>query len=279
MKKSVTDNFSKYYSRLESRIGYWLVMKRSQHFGYYDKNHRNEKQAQDRYHEKFLELLDVKSGTKILDAGCGQGVVATYIASATDAMVQGITITPIEVKTARHYALQHGVAGQTSFSLQDYASTDFDDNTFDRVYTTESLSHAVDVSIVTNELNRILKPGGKLVCAEYEMDYKNFSSHTKKLAELIRTEAGINAVYQFGPGEFEKNLKAVGLKISRIENWTTSVKPSFDRLRRLAAPFLPVVKILGLERRFINIVAASMYADGVEDGIFAYKVYVCSKPK
>ncbi len=118
-----------------------------------------------------------------------------------------------------------GVSSKTAFFVQDYAATDFEDDSFDRIYTTESLSHAKSVEQVLSEFYRILKPGGILVCAEYEMDHKHFDHETK----------------------------------------------------RLAKPLAGAVKKLHLENRFVNITAAAMYSNGVESGVFAYKVYICKK--
>ena len=266
-----------YYQKLGSRLGYLLVMRRSQHFGYYDDLHGTEDSAQDNYHNKFIKLLDLHTGMKILDAGCGQGVVATEIAKRHDVEVVGITITPHEVKNATRRASKAGVSSRTSFFVQNYAATNFEDDSFDRIYTTESLSHAKDVNKVLSEFYRILKPGGMLICAEYEMDHKHFDQETKRLADLIREKAAIYAIYQFGKGEFEKTIKSVGFDTLDIKDWTHGVKPSFDRLRRLAKPLAGIVKKLHLENHFVNITAAAMYSNGVENNIFAYKVYICKK--
>ena len=268
---------AKYYQKLGSRLGYLLVMRRSQHFGYYDDLHGTEDSAQDNYHNKFIKLLDLHTGMKILDAGCGQGVVATEIAKRHDVEVVGITITPHEVKNATRRASKAGVSSRTSFFVQNYAATNFEDDSFDRIYTTESLSHAKDVNKVLSEFYRILKPGGMLICAEYEMDHKHFDQETKRLADLIREKAAIYAIYQFGKGEFEKTIKSVGFDTLDIKDWTHGVKPSFDRLRRLAKPLAGIVKKLHLENHFVNITAAAMYSNGVEYNIFAYKVYICKK--
>lgn len=266
-----------YYQKLGSRLGYLLVMRRSQHFGYYDKRNHTEDLAQDNYHSKFIELLNLRSGMKVLDAGCGQGVVASEIAKNNKVEVVGITITPHEVTNATRRANKAGVSSKTSFFVQDYAATNFEDNSFDRIYTTESLSHARDVKQVISEFYRILKPGGMLVCAEYEMDHKHFDQETRRLVDLIREKAAIYAIYQFGKGEFEKTIKSVGFDIIDIEDWTQGVKPSFDRLRRLAKPLAGIVKRVHLENHFVNITAAAMYSNGVENNIFAYKVYICKK--
>lgn len=272
-----TKSVANYYQKFGSRLGFLLVMKRSQHFGYYDKLHTTEDDAQDNYHKKFIKLLDLEPGMRVLDAGCGQGVVATEIAKRHNVEVVGITVTPHEVKNATRMARKNRVDSQVSFSAQDYSRTNFKDSSFDRIYTTESLSHARDVKQVLVEFYRILKPGGMLVCAEYEMDYKNFDSEAKRLADLVKEHAAINAIYQFGKGEFEQSIKDIGFRLADVKDWTKGVKPSCDRLRRLASPVAGSIRRLKLESRFINIAAAAMYSDGIECNVFAYKVYICKK--
>ena len=268
---------ARYYAKLGSRIGYKLVMKKSQHFGFYDDQHQNEDLAQEKYHENINELLDLKPGMTVLDAGCGQGVVGCYLAAKNDIQLTGITITPHEVKSASNRAKEWGVAEKARFLLADYAKTPFEDATFDRIYTTESLSHAPDVNQVIKELARILKPGGKVVFAEYEMHHKDFDTEMARLADIIKNHAAIHGVYQFGKGEFAETLKSNKLKLLNEHDWTKNVKPSFDRLRRLARPLAWIVKKTRQEARFVNTVAAAMYSDGVEVGVFAYKVYVAKK--
>lgn len=266
-----------YYQKLGSRLGYRLVMKRSQHFGYYDRTHTDEDSAQQHYHEQFAKLLRLQKGMKILDAGCGQGVVACFVAQVYDVHVTGVTITPHEVKSADKRAVRLNVQNKTKFLQADYAKMPFGDATFDRIYTTESLSHAFSVDQVLAEFMRVLKPGGLIVCAEYEMDYTHFDEETMRLSTLVKEHAAIHGMYQFGKDEFSSTIHRNGFRNLKVYDWTEHTKPSFDRLRRLARPFVEPVKILHLDQKFINVVAASMYSDGVENGVFKYKVYVASK--
>jgi cyclopropane fatty-acyl-phospholipid synthase-like methyltransferase len=278
MKNRTTQEMSaRYYAKLGSRIGYKLVMKKSQHFGFYDKQHQTEDLAQEKYHENINALLDLKPGMSVLDAGCGQGVVGCYLASKNDINLTGITITPHEVKSATNRAKEWGVEEKARFLLSDYAETPFEDATFDRIYTTESLSHAPDVNQVIKELARILKPGGIAVFAEYEMHHEDFDAEMARLAKIIKNHAAIHGVYQFGKDEFSGTLQSNGLKVVHEHDWTKNVKPSFDRLRRLARPLAWIVKKTKQEARFVNTIAAAMYSDGVETGVFAYKVYVTKK--
>ncbi|MBX6334017.1 methyltransferase domain-containing protein [Candidatus Saccharibacteria bacterium] len=175
---------ARYYSRPLTRLGYLLVMRRSQHFGYYDDRHCTEPAAQEKFHQEFARLLQLKPGMKVLDAGCGQGVVACHLAASAEIEVTGITITHHEITSSQRRARKLGVASKTAFLFADYADMPFPDNYFDRVYTTESLSHAPDVERVLREFHRVLKPNGMLVCAEYEMDYKNSAHGAKRWRNL-----------------------------------------------------------------------------------------------
>ena len=268
---------AKYYSRLGSRLGYKLVMGRSQHFGYYDKTHTNEPAAQQKYHQEFAKLLTLKSGMKVLDAGCGQGVVACYLAQQHGVDVTGITVVPHEVSSAEQRAKKLGVQDHTTFILADYAKPPFKPATFDRIYTTETLSHAVDVQAVVEVFMRLLKPGGKLICAEYEFDYDKFGEDGRWAAEFVKRHAAIHGVYQFGPGQFMSKLRAAGFTQVKELDWTRHVAPSYKRLARLAKPIASIVRPLRLQRFFVNAAAADMYAKGAERDAFAYKVYVAAK--
>jgi ubiquinone/menaquinone biosynthesis C-methylase UbiE len=270
---------AKYYSRWGSRLGYLLVMKRSQHFGYYDIDHTDELSAQKKYHQEFAKLLQLEKGMNVLDAGCGQGVVACYLAQHFDVKVTGITITPYEVNVSKRNAMHQKVSDHTSFLLADYAEPPFESATFDRIYTTETLSHAPDVQKVLGEFLRLLKPGGMLVCTEYMMDYKKFNKQTKEAAEFAKDHAAIYGIYQFGKGQFVKSLTSVGFQSITDEDWTEHTKPSFDRLRRLAKPVAKLVEGRTIQKYFVNTVLAKLYADNVETGLFEYRAYTAIKPK
>jgi cyclopropane fatty-acyl-phospholipid synthase-like methyltransferase len=254
-------------------------MSRSQHFGYYDANHTSEQTAQIKYHEEFAKFLRLKPGMKLLDAGCGQGVVACYLSREFGVDVTGITITPYEVKVAKRRASRAGVSKKTRFLLADYANPPFAEGVFDRIYTTETLSHAMDVSQVMAGFMRLLKPGGMIVCAEYEMDHKNFNQEVREGSDFVKRHAAIHGMYQFGKGEFVSAIRKAGFSDITETDWTLHLKPSFDRLRRLAVPIAKITKHSLIKPFFVNSHAAKLYADGVEQGVFAYKVYTAIKPE
>jgi ubiquinone/menaquinone biosynthesis C-methylase UbiE len=160
-----------YYSRFGSWLGYNLIMGRSQHAGYWTESTRGEAEAQVNYMEKLAEILDLRPDEMVLDAGSGQGYAARYLAENTEANITGITITPREVKVSKK--LSRRTKNRPSFILGDYSQTEFPDNHFHVVYTTETLSHARDIEKTMAEFYRVLKPGGRLVLADYEMKNLN----------------------------------------------------------------------------------------------------------
>lgn len=267
----------KYYQRLGSRLGYILVMKRSQHFGYYDDEHTTEEDAQDNFHRRFTDKLDLKSGMRVLDAGCGQGVVAMHIAGNHNVTITGVTIVERETRGAKRLAERNGVSGKTVFMVADYHRLPFEDNTFDRVYTIESLSHAYDLPEVISELYRVLKPGGKIVCAEYEFDIRKLEQLDFNPVEYVEKRAAIHGIRQFDKGNFKQLLKKAGFTSMKADDWTKPLYPSFSRLRRLARYPAKLVTGLRLQWLFPNVIAAAMYADGVDKGNFKFEVYNAQK--
>jgi len=276
MTDSSTTAVRKYYERLGSRLGYNLVMGGSKHFGYYDENHRTERQAQQRILEKFWKLLDAKPGMKILDAGCGQGLVAVKTAMETGASVDGITVVPFEVTASKKLARARGVDDLTNFLLQDY-STLKGKPRYDRIYTFETLSHAPDVQKVVNNFMHVLKPGGKIVCVEYEADYTGMSKSEEKIIKLAMDKAAIHGAWQFGIGQFVRKLQTAGFVDINEYDWTQACLPSFQRLRRIARPVRAIANVLHMQQHMVNTVVAHHYADMAEQKRFWFKAYSARK--
>src|SRR3990167_1650438 len=72
----------KYYTNPETKLGFDYVLWGSKHFGFYPtgKADITEKEAQILHQDLVAKNLDLKENQIVLDAGCGQGVVSTYLA-------------------------------------------------------------------------------------------------------------------------------------------------------------------------------------------------------
>ncbi len=265
-----------YYSRIGSWAGYNLVMGRSQHAGYWTRQTKNEREAQMNYLQELNQLMDLKKGEAVLDAGSGQGYAARYFATHTGAHITGITITPREVKVSTKLSLH--TPNAPNFVLGDYTKTDFADGQFEVVYTTETLSHTKDMKATMCEFYRILRPGGRLVLADYEIASTKFSSEDDEIADLLRQYAGGYGLRQQNPGQISAAMKEAGfVDIDEID-WSQYTKPTYDRLRKIARPLRWIHPQSRLAPVFVNAVMANYgYSHMYESGLFRYLIYTARK--
>lgn len=117
---------------------------RAIHFGYWDEHIRSHSESLLNMNRVLANHLGIRSGQRILDAGCGVGGSAIWLAKTYEVEVVGITPLASQVARARRYAQEHGLADQVSFAQQDYTRTTFPRASFDVVWAMERLCHAPD---------------------------------------------------------------------------------------------------------------------------------------
>lgn len=215
----------------------------------------------------------------ILDAGCGEGVVAVFLADKYSVHVDGVTLVPFEKKVADNRAKTSGTYSLNTFKVMDYTSTSFPDNYFDGVYTTESLSHIPNPRMALNEFYRILKPGGRLALFEYTIAKDSeFSRREMQMLNLVINESGMFGLKKIRHGELVKDIRANHFTDVRQENISDNIKPSFQRLHRSALGPYKIINRLGLHKIFINTTASVEYYFMVEKDLIRYYIFSARKP-
>lgn len=128
---------------------------------YYDK------QTQDQTHlEQILSHLEITAGLKILDLGTGSG----YLAFPAAQRYPNVTMIGLDVvektlkKNQERAAFQH--LDNLTFVNYDGMVFPFEDSTFDMVITRYALHHFPAIQDTFHEINRVLKPGGKLFLSD-----------------------------------------------------------------------------------------------------------------
>ena len=148
----------------------WLWLNPSNyaiHFGYWDDRTRKHADALNRLNAALAERIGIQHGARILDAGCGVGGSAIWLAETFAARVVGITPVASQVERARRFGVQRGVSDRVRFAKEDYLHTSFPDASFDVVWALESICHAADKAGFYREARRLLRPGGRLGIVEY----------------------------------------------------------------------------------------------------------------
>jgi SAM-dependent methyltransferase len=111
------------------------------------------------------------SPRRVLEVGCGWGELAEWIARETGAEVVATDLSPHMVQLAR----ERGLAA----SFADVQELPFADGAFDVVVAAWMLYHVPDLVCGLAEIERVLRPGGRLVAATNSM------FHLHELRELV----------------------------------------------------------------------------------------------
>jgi malonyl-CoA O-methyltransferase len=109
---------------------------------------------------KFFESLDNKC---VLDIGCGKGRFARVFCDENP----GVKIWGRDISEAMLRFVPDGI----HVSAGTMTELPFRDASFDCVYATESLEHAVEIEKAVDEMCRVLKPGGKLAIIDKNAEH------------------------------------------------------------------------------------------------------------
>ncbi|CAK7199664.1 hypothetical protein SEUCBS139899_002347 [Sporothrix eucalyptigena] len=182
------------------------------HHGYWPTDESKATESKETAQANLIRLLlsisgleDATDKLSVLDVGCGVGGTSRYLASELGARVTGITISTRQVELATKLAktaTSDGVEadadgflsvgkGQVRFleldaeKMGDYFEKDT--ASFDVVWISEALSHFPDKALFFRNAHRVLKPGGKLVLADWfkaeDLDAKAFDADIKPIED------------------------------------------------------------------------------------------------
>jgi ubiquinone/menaquinone biosynthesis C-methylase UbiE len=124
---------------------------------------------------KEIIRFNQHSGEKILEIGIGLGTDILQFARA-GGDVYGIDLTEKAVELTRKRFEQEGLSGH--FQQASFIELPFEDNMFDVVYSFGVLHHSSETGQGIAEIERVLRPGGKLIVMLY---HKGFKYYVRKL--------------------------------------------------------------------------------------------------
>jgi len=137
--------------------------------------------------EEYLELLGLAPGEKVLDVGCGSGVVTRAIAQriAPGGQALGIDPSPALLAIARDHADAAGLGGLMELRVGDCRALPFPDASFDAVIAATVLAHVPDAELALDEMVRVAKSGGRVGVFDFDGDSVLISHPDRDLTRRI----------------------------------------------------------------------------------------------
>lgn len=169
LKTFSSKDIASYYDVSEDHYMYFWDLNQSHalHYGYWDSSTKTFREALANTNKILSEQAGITAGMRVLDAGCGIGGSSIWLAKNKQARVTGITLSAKQAARANAYVQENELADMAQFLVQDFTRTDFDDASFDVVWAIESVCHANRKEDFIKEAYRVLKPGGKLIMADF----------------------------------------------------------------------------------------------------------------
>lgn len=122
-----------------------------------------------------------KTGDLVLDVGCGDGIVGSFLQESAGVKVIGIDISEEAVKKAK----ENGIDASVSSSEEKFP---FENNIFDKVFWGDNIEHLFNPTQTLKEIRSVLKKGGKLILSCPNMGYWRYRIYYALKGALPDTE-------------------------------------------------------------------------------------------
>lgn len=152
----------------------------------------------DQWPPTIIAAAEISDGDKILEVGCGTGVLARELIKLVGAMgsVTGLDLSESMLGVARK------ICPQVDFRQGNAMDLPFDDAAFDVVIAPFMLMFVPEPAKAVSELQRVLKPGGRMVLSVWEALERNevYSGLVEIARQRIDDAAGDSLAWPFALG-------------------------------------------------------------------------------
>ena len=189
------------------------------------------------YERNWVLSSFFKRNEKVLDLASGNSIVGEYLQKHYHCKVIAIDFSKEAIKAAK----KRGVKGIVHSVEEELP---FNKNSFDMVFWGDNIEHVWKPKKVLIEINRILKPKGRIILSTPNQAYWRYRLHSFIKGEIPKTEGTPNKPWEW------THIRFFNSKIlSELLNLTEFkiVKLSGVSRRRLDKPFLKLIpKLFGM---------------------------------
>jgi tocopherol O-methyltransferase len=238
------------------------------HHGLFLSGTESPEKAQVQMLDYCVGLLGLRSGTEVLDVGCGHGGTLLHLAQRFACAGTGLTISPKQAKLAREHTARAGLGGRVKFVVENADTFPFPAAAFDLVWTMESSEHFADKERYFRNVARALRPGGQLLLAAWTgcMD-------RPPVCEVARA---FLCPELWTAGQYRSSITSAGVKVQCCEDVTCKVVRTWEICQDRARAASIAVKLLPrAAREFVQ--GIEIILDAYRSGDLTYTVVVAEK--
>ncbi len=232
--------------------------------------------AVERMTEVIVSPANIQGRHHVVDAGCGVGGTAIYLAKSRGCTVTGVSLNKMQLEIAAEKARAANVDDRVGFEYADCSvSLPFANESVDVVVNIESACHYGDRSRFVHEVSRILKPSGALVATDWmTRDGLPASEYEKYIVPLYKPFAVHSLESQDTQSE---KLRQAGLEILQFEGFGGKDADNL-RLIRNAYNLLVILQLSGMKTPQSLIDQFKTLYEAWNSGSFELKRYFAKKP-
>lgn len=275
------NDIARHYELCEEHYRNWwnLSESRSMHYGYWDHSTKSLHEALMNINKVMSDKVQINPNDHVLDAGCGLGGSSLWLAGNIGCRVTGITLSNKQKEKAERSATQMRLNDRVDFKQEDFTDTHFTDGSFDVIWAIESVCHAEDKFKFLTEAYRLLKPGGRLIVA----DFFSKSDLTGKDKDLMDKMAYGWAISAFATMEnFKDQTTKAGFTNIITEDASKPITPSAKKLYWYSFPGMFLTKLYSLfknpsELSKYNARTIYLQYKGLQKGLWKYYILQAEK--
>lgn len=221
-------------------------------------------------------MLDLRPASRVLDAACGKGTTAVFLAKEFGCEVFGVDYGDQNVEAARSLAQTERVDARVQFERSDAETLPFSDESFDAVICECAFCTFPDKAAAARELFRVLRRGGRVGIS----DLTRAEVLSKDLDGLLAWVVCIGDA-QTVDG-YMAYLRDAGFSVDSIEQQNDALKEMVDQIRMklLGAEIMTGLNKLhlpGIDLGAAKRMASSAMA-AVKQGQLGYALICATKP-
>lgn len=224
----VVETARSYYNSDDADTFYYTVWGGEDiHVGIYADESEPIRDASRRTVEKMADQLQ-NAGThsQAIDLGGAYGGSPRHVAHKFGCHVVSLNLSEVQNRRARQQNEEYGLADRVTVVDGDFENVPYDDNSFDIVWSQDSLLHSGNREAVLEEIKRILKPGGELIFTD-PMQTENASRETlQPVLDRIQLDS------MGSPRFYEDKLGALGLELVNFIEHSDQLPRHYGRVKQ-----------------------------------------------